>query len=266
MSVQIPSPRAQYEEIIADSANAIISLDNQLRICLFNDAAEALFGYPRAQALGMALDQLLPPAVRAGHAAHIEAFAESRVHAKFMNDRRTLFGLTKDGREVPLEISILAHRAPGPARFSAIIRDLSERHAYEARLRTSERKFRGLFETSSAILILADAEAHMLEINACGGEFFDRPREDLMQRSLSSPRLWGDADTAATVAITVKAAMRHGKGGALLALRKNNTIRRLDFIVQRIGKAADGDATALFIEGRDVTPLFEAHHALVGRQ
>ncbi|GAB4152194.1 MAG: hypothetical protein Tsb0016_24550 [Sphingomonadales bacterium] len=233
-----------------------------MRICLFNDAAEALFGYPRAEAIGMALDNLLPANARARHAEHIAGFAESRVHAKFMNDRRTLFGLTKDGREVPLEISILAHRAPGPARFSAIIRDLRQRHAYEARLQASERKFRGLFETSSAILILADADGHMLDVNASGGDFFARPRQDLLQRSLMSPRLWGDADTAATVAVTVKTAIRHGKSGALLALRKNNATRRLDFIVHRFGKAAAGDATALFIEGRDVTPLFEAHHAL----
>lgn len=259
----------QYQEIIGDSANAVISVDAGLRICLFNAAAQALFGYTAVEIIGQPLDMLLPAAARAKHSAHIADFSQSGAHAKFMADRRPLYGLDKTGRELPLEISIIEHRKPGPARFSAIIRDLSERKAYEQRLTASERKFRGLFETASSVLMMADANGHIIDINPAGCAFFHRERSAMLSLSLLAVALWGDDETAEAVAHVLHTAIRRGKDSALLqvpvAMPMQGLPRRLDFTVHRLTGCGEKDEAALFVEGRDITPLFEAHAMLAQR-
>lgn len=43
---------AMFSEIIAMAADAIISIDDEQRITMFNDGAEKIFGYARAEVLG----------------------------------------------------------------------------------------------------------------------------------------------------------------------------------------------------------------------
>src|SRR3990172_7142446 len=65
---------------VMDSAmDAIIAVDQDQRIVLFNQAAEATFRCGREQALGSRLDRFLPARFRAAHGAHIERFAATGV-------------------------------------------------------------------------------------------------------------------------------------------------------------------------------------------
>lgn len=64
-------------DIIAISADAIICLDVEQRITLFNDGAERIFGWTSAEMIGKPLDLLLPERARDVHASHIERFRKS---------------------------------------------------------------------------------------------------------------------------------------------------------------------------------------------
>ena len=64
---------------ILDSAmDSIITVDQNQRVVLFNDAAEAMFGWRRDEAIGTALDNFIPERFRHVHAAHVERFG--RLH------------------------------------------------------------------------------------------------------------------------------------------------------------------------------------------
>ena len=62
----------QLGAIVDSAMDAIISVNAQQRIVLFNRAAEEVFGVRRADALGSALDRFIPARFRGAHRAHVE--------------------------------------------------------------------------------------------------------------------------------------------------------------------------------------------------
>ncbi len=112
-------------EVFEKSGDAILSLDREGKVCLFNAAAERLFGYARDEIIGAPLDQLLPERVRAIHPALIDQFAESKDTAWPSPLKSTVTGRTKSGDIVDLDISIQKHGPDAPVRFTAICRDVT---------------------------------------------------------------------------------------------------------------------------------------------
>src|SRR5471032_2855335 len=65
---------ARYGAILESAMDAVITINEAQQVVLFNQAAERMFGCPRAEALGHPLDRFLPPRFRAAHHGHIDAF------------------------------------------------------------------------------------------------------------------------------------------------------------------------------------------------
>ena len=65
--------------IIASATDAIITVDGNQRVTLFNLAAEQMFRCPASEAVGSTLDRFIPERYRGAHRAHIEAFAKTGV-------------------------------------------------------------------------------------------------------------------------------------------------------------------------------------------
>jgi PAS domain S-box-containing protein len=112
--------------IIHNSMDAIITIDSQERILIFNAAAELMFGYPTQQALTMTLSHLIPQALRAGHHAHVEAFSKSGDTARKMGAKLVLRGLRASGEEFPLDASISRAASDGKMYMTVILRDLTK--------------------------------------------------------------------------------------------------------------------------------------------
>jgi PAS domain S-box-containing protein len=98
--------QARFAGILAISAEAIISTDADMRITLYNQSAENIFGFSSREALGQSLDILIPGHFRAVHARHVAEFSESAKQSLHMSKRRRVFGLRKDGTEFPMTASV----------------------------------------------------------------------------------------------------------------------------------------------------------------
>jgi PAS domain S-box-containing protein len=122
---------ALLASVISTTPDAIISIDSEQHIILFNEGAEQTFGYRCAEILGRPIALLLPERFREAHAEHVRKFATSREAARRMSERQEIFALHKDGHEFPAEAAI-SQLEMGPLRtFSVVLRDVTERKRRE---------------------------------------------------------------------------------------------------------------------------------------
>lgn len=130
--------KARFEGILEIAEDAIICVNSQQRIVLFNQGAEKAFGYSQHEVIGQPLDSLLPGRFAAAHRGHIESFGKSPEVSRLMGQRRELFARRKDGSEFPAEASISKLALGGELTFTVILRDITEQKRLENRLRQSE--------------------------------------------------------------------------------------------------------------------------------
>ncbi len=118
---------AKFAGIISISSDAIVSVDEEQRIILFNQGAEQVFGYGAGDVLGQPLDLLIPAMVREGHREHVRRFGEGPVAARRMGERGQISGLRKDGEVFPADASISKLEVGGRRIYTAVLRDVTER-------------------------------------------------------------------------------------------------------------------------------------------
>ena len=134
MQERLVAAESTMAAILAIAADAIIALDDQLRISQFNYGAEQIFGYAKGEVIGRSINMLIPERFRVQHDTHVADFAASGVSARRMGERREIFGLRKDGSEFPAEASITQLSEQGARIFMVVLRDVTEAKRYQALL------------------------------------------------------------------------------------------------------------------------------------
>lgn len=127
--------RVRVAGIIDSAMDAILSVDAEQRIVLFNAAAERMFRCSAAEAIGSPLDRFIPARYRQAHRGHIETFGRTGVTARALGHLQPLSAVRADGEEFPIEASISQSEVAGQRLFTVILRDITERQAAERQIR-----------------------------------------------------------------------------------------------------------------------------------
>ncbi len=119
--------------LIVDTAlDAVVTIDHQGLITVWNTEAERVFGWPRDEVVGRRMsDVIIPPQYREAHQrgwTHFLGTGEGPV----LSRRIEITALHRKGREFPIELAICPAMLPSGWTFSAFIRDISERKRTEA--------------------------------------------------------------------------------------------------------------------------------------
>ena len=149
------------ERVLADASDAIVALDIEQRILLFNNAAEDIFGFTADEVLGRDLDVLLPDGVRRHHRAHVRGFLQGPVDRRTMGERGELVGRRKDGTEFPVEVTISKLTVEDQVVFTAIVRDISARRQLEERQRRDSQRLQAMFQHATDAVLVVD-ECHVV--------------------------------------------------------------------------------------------------------
>jgi PAS domain S-box-containing protein len=126
----------RFRTLAETASDAIITIDEDSRIVLVNQAAQKIFGYARDELIGADLTMLMPTHLRQRHHSGLARYTRTGDrHIRW--DGIELPGLHKDGHEVPLEVSFGEFVRNERRFFTGIARDVTERKRAQQALRRS---------------------------------------------------------------------------------------------------------------------------------
>ena len=157
---------AGFAAILGSAMDAVIILDADQCILLFNAAAERVFRCPVATVLGQPIDRFIPEMVRARHRDHIRSFGQSNVTTRRMHALGSLTGLRADGDEFPMEAAISQADVAGQKLYTVILRDITHRKLAEQALRESEERVRLLLDSTAEAIYGIDLAGNCIFYNA----------------------------------------------------------------------------------------------------
>lgn len=171
----------RFSGILSISAEAVISMDVNQRITLFNRAAESIFGYAAAEILGRPLEMLIPPRFRDMHNQHVARFAHSDKSSLLMSDRTRVFGLRKDGSEFHMAASVSKLNIAGETIFTVICSDVTDAVRAEEQLRRSHEELEVRVRERTAEL---EAANQFLQMEILERKRAEEEIQDLSRRML----------------------------------------------------------------------------------
>jgi PAS domain S-box-containing protein len=134
--------------ILDTALDAIIEIDAQGRIIEWNRRAEFVFGWSRAEMLGLALDETVIPQQH-GEALWGDLERQGVTgDSTLLNRRIEQTAMRKDGTEFPVEMTITALQIGSDWHFTAFIADITERKLAQAEVQDSEQRYRTLIDWS----------------------------------------------------------------------------------------------------------------------
>jgi PAS domain S-box-containing protein len=120
----------QFRSLAEHTNAAVMVISDDNTVLFANAMTEQIFGWPVEQIVGEPLTKLMPESMRARHRAGVERYL--RTGRRNMNwENARLPGLHRDGREIPLEVTLGEFEREGRRYFTGIARDVSERYKAE---------------------------------------------------------------------------------------------------------------------------------------
>ncbi len=157
--------QARMGGIIDSAMDAIVSINEEQRIVLFNAAAERMFGCPAAAALGQSIGMFLPARFREQHRQHVRDFGTTGVTSRSMRSLGALSGIRVNGEEFPIEASISQLEVSGQRIYTVILRDITERERANESLRKSEAQLRTVVESLDEGVVVSDLTGKLQHFN-----------------------------------------------------------------------------------------------------
>jgi len=131
----LSASRRRYTGIFESAMDAMISIDTEYRIVLFNPAAEKMFGSAAAEVIGTSINGFIPEHFRTVYAEYMQ---KAVLKADIPRKIRQLPAITccrSNGEEFPVEASLSWFEIDGQKLLNIILRDVSQRLQAELALR-----------------------------------------------------------------------------------------------------------------------------------
>ncbi|MBB2902678.1 diguanylate cyclase (GGDEF)-like protein/PAS domain S-box-containing protein [Kineococcus radiotolerans] len=158
---------AELRLVLAATSDAFLAVDENQRITSWNAAAEAMFGWSQAEALGRGLvETIVPPAMAAAHTGGFERFL--RTGARELSSTVEVPARRRDGTELVVELSITPVEAGGQRKVYAAIRDVTDRR----RLEQQARSLAGIVAGARDAIVSVDTAGRITSWNAAAEQLY----------------------------------------------------------------------------------------------
>jgi two-component system sensor histidine kinase/response regulator len=152
-ALELESSERRYQQIVVATAlDAFVGMDSKGLVVDWNQQAEATFGWPRDEAMGQVLAQMIvPERYRIAHEKGLRHFLVSG-EGPVLSKRIEITALHRDGHEFPVELMISVLQSGGALLFAAFVRDITERKHSEQALRAAKEAAEAASEAKSTFL------------------------------------------------------------------------------------------------------------------
>jgi PAS domain S-box-containing protein len=162
----------RFQLVVEAAPNAIIMANRDGRIILVNSHTEQIFGYRRDELIGQSVEMLVPERFRTGH-PHNRAVFFGDPTSRPMGTGRDLYGLRRDGSELPVEIGLNPiETSEGTVVLAAVV-DITERKRLEER-------FRATVESAPTAMVMVDRQGDITLVNTLTETLFGYRRDELL--------------------------------------------------------------------------------------
>jgi PAS domain S-box-containing protein len=174
------STEAVYRQIVDTAFDAFIGMDSAGVVVDWNAQAEATFGWPRSEAIGRTVsDLIIPERYREAHQQGLRRYfatGEGRV----LNSRVEITGLHRAGHELSIELMIAPIKLRKTCMFAAFVRDMSEKK------RTDETRARlaAIVQSSDDAIISKTLDGIILSWNPAAQRLFGYAPQEVVGKPM----------------------------------------------------------------------------------
>jgi len=195
----LEAARSRFRALAENTTLAVVTIDADSTVRYANDAVEAVFGYPAAELEGESLTTVMPERLHDSYFEGIGRYlqeGDERLDWEWIE----LPGRHRDGSEIELGVSFGEHVADGEHRFTATIRDITDRKRHEAAIETLHDATREMIDATDregiAEIAVATVE-RVLDMPTCAVWLHDRAEGVLRPAAISErgEELFGTAPT-----------------------------------------------------------------------
>jgi two-component system, cell cycle sensor histidine kinase and response regulator CckA len=236
------------------AADAVYWIDQQARILDVNEAASLMLGYSKDELCVMTIHDLNPDFQKE---QWLEFWAETQRCGTMVLET---VHQAKNGRLIPIEVSVNYLFYEGKEYHCAFVRDITERKRADAALRASEEQYRALYDDTPTMYFKLATDGTVRSVNRFGATQLGYRVEELIGHSVLN--LFHECDKEAVLAslsecLATPEATRHWefrkvrKDGSIISVRE----------AARVGRSSTGEAVVL-VTCEDITERKRAEEEL----
>lgn len=182
---------AHLKSILDTVPDAMIVIDEAGIMRSFSGAAERLFGWSAAEAVGRNVSMLMPEPDRGAHDGYLERYYRTG-ERRIIDMERVVVGQRRSGETFPIELAVGEVRTERGRYFTGFVRDLTERQASEARLQALQAELVHMSRVS-AMGEMASALAHELNQPLAALNNYLRGSARMLAKPLADPERLANA-------------------------------------------------------------------------
>jgi two-component system sensor kinase FixL len=224
---------AHLRSILDTVPDAMIVIDEAGVMQSFSAAAQRLFGWSEAEAVGKNVSMLMPRTYAEQHDGYLHRYKQTR-QRRIIGIGRVVVGERRDGSTFPMELAVGEVESGAQRLFTGFVRDLTERQTTERRLQEMQTELVHVSRLT-ALGEMASALAHELNQPLSAIANYLKGSKMLIDRGGIPPERISDAiDRAANEALRAGEIIRRLRD----FVARGETERRIESLSKLIEEAA----------------------------
>jgi len=243
---------AKFSGVISIAADAIVSVNEEQCITIYNEGAKHTFGWDADEVLGKPLDVLVPDRFRETYRQQIRKFVSGGSNGRKV-ELRSICGVRKNGEEFPAEAAISKLEFDGRWLLTVVLRDVTDRLRLEREVVEARKFLENVFDSSTEYSIIAkDLERRILAWNEGAKRAYGYGADEVVGKNSELLHTPEDIESGIIDELH-RRALEQGKAEGLFHRRRKDGSEFLARVTITRREDATGNPVGYLLISRDVT-------------